>query len=76
MIEDQVLFHLPKFGKNIFSLRGFPRPLKGHDKAVRQGPRFGTLKSVSTQGVSTTYSVLCLIIAADRLLLAENKYYA
>ena len=49
MIEDQVLFHLPKFGKNIFSLRGFPRPLKGHDKAVRQGPRFGTLKSVSTR---------------------------
>ena len=48
MIEDQVLFHLPKFGKNIFSLRGFPHPLKGHDKAVRQGPRFGTLKSVST----------------------------
>ena len=24
MIEDQVLFHLPKFGKNIFSLRVDP----------------------------------------------------
>ena len=54
MIEDQVLFHLPKFGKNIFSLRGFPHPLKGHDKAVRQGPRFGTLKSVSTHGLIST----------------------
>ena len=48
MIEDQVLFHLPKFGKNIFSLRGFPHPLKGHEKTVREGPRFGTLKYVST----------------------------
>ena len=48
MIEDQVLFHLPKFGKNIFSLRGFPHPLKGHDEAVPQRAGFGTLKSVST----------------------------
>ena len=34
MIEDQVLFHLPKFGGNIFSLRNFPDPLKGHDEAL------------------------------------------
>ena len=48
MIEDQVLFHLPKFGGNIFSLRNFPDPLKGHDEAVPQGGGFGSLKSVST----------------------------
>ena len=48
MIEDQVLFHLPKFGGNIFSLRDFPDPLKGHDEAVPQGAGFGSLKSVST----------------------------
>ena len=48
MIEDQVLFHLPKFGENIFSLRNFPDPLKGHDEAVPQGAGFGSLKSVST----------------------------
>ena len=53
MIEDQVLFHLPKFGGNIFSLRNFPDPLKGHDEAVPQGAGFGSLKSVSTQGMST-----------------------
>ena len=47
MIEDQVLFHLPKFGENIFSLRNFPDPLKGHDEAVPQGAGFGSLKSVS-----------------------------
>ena len=52
MIEDQVLFHLPKFGKNIFSLRGFPHPLKGHEKTVREGPRFGTLKYVSTLNIN------------------------
>ena len=56
MIEDQVLFHLPKFGKNIFSLRGFPHPLKGHDEAVREGPRFGTLKSVSTHVIEPHYT--------------------
>ena len=49
MIEDQVLFHLSKFGKNIFSLRNFPRPLKWRDEAVPQGAGFGSLKSVSTQ---------------------------
>ena len=48
MIEDQVLFHLPKFWGNIFSLRIFPDPLKGHDEAVPQGAGFGSLKSVST----------------------------
>ena len=31
MIEDQVLFHLSKFGENIFSLSNFPRPLKWRD---------------------------------------------
>ena len=36
MIEDQVLFHLPKFGKNIFSLRNFPDRLKWRDEAVPQ----------------------------------------
>ena len=55
MIEDQVLFHLPKFGKNIFSLRGFPHPLKGHEETVREGPRFGTLKSVSTLDLSQIF---------------------
>ena len=46
MIEDQVLFHLSKFGKNIFSLRNFPDPLKWRDEAVPQGAGFGSLKSV------------------------------
>ena len=64
MIEDQVLFHLPKFGKNIFSLRGFPHPLKGHDEAVREGPRFGTLKSVSTH---------CVILIYISMLAAKKK---
>ena len=31
MIEDQVLFHLTKFGKNIFSLMIFAGPLKWRD---------------------------------------------
>ena len=48
MIEDQVLFHLPKFGKNIFSLRNFPDRLKWRDEAVPQRSGFGSLKSVST----------------------------
>ena len=55
MIEDQVLFHVPKFGGNIFSLRNFPGPLKGHDEAVPQGGGFGSLKSVSTQIMSRSY---------------------
>ena len=61
MIEDQVLFHLPKFGKNIFSLRGFPHPLKGHEKTVREGPRFGTLKYVSTHTDIDIYIYIYII---------------
>ena len=54
------MYHLPKFGKNIFSLvlRGFPHSLKGHDEAVCQGPRFGTLKPVST----LMHTVLLLLV--------------
>ena len=55
MIEDQVLFHLSKFGKNIFSLRNFPDPLKWRDEAVPQGAGFGSLKSVSTQYYNNTF---------------------
>ena len=58
MIEDQVLFHLPKFGGNIFSLRNFPGPLKGHDEAVPQGGGFGSLKSVSTL-IKNMFHILC-----------------
>ena len=50
MIEDQVLFHLSKFRKNIFSLRNFPDPLKWRDEAVPQGAGFGSLKSVWAHG--------------------------
>ena len=56
IIEDQVLFHLPKFGGNIFSLRNFPDPLKGHDEAVPQRAGFGSLKSVSTHRYKTKIS--------------------
>ena len=48
MIEDQVLFHLTKFGKIILSLLTFPDPLKGHDEAVPQGLRSASLNPVAT----------------------------
>ena len=49
MIEDQVLFHLTKFGKIILSLLTFPDPLKGRDEAVPQGLRSASLNPVATQ---------------------------
>ena len=56
MIEHQVLFHLSKFGNNIFIfLRSFPGPLKWRDKAVPQGAGFGSLKSVWAQMKNETY---------------------
>ena len=61
MIEDQVLFHLPKFGKNIFSLRNFPDRLKWRDEAVPQGSGFGSLKSVSTPS-GRMHSILSLTL--------------
>ena len=48
MIEDQVLFHLTKFGKIILSLLTFPDPLKGRDEAVPQGLRSASLNPVAT----------------------------
>ena len=48
MIEDQVLFHLTKFGKIILSLLTFPAPLKGRDEAVPQGLRSASLNPVAT----------------------------
>ena len=49
MIEDQVLFHLTKFGNSIQSLLSFPPRLKGHDEAVPQGSRFASLNPVLTR---------------------------
>ena len=51
MIEDQVLFHLTKFGKIILSLLTFPDPLKGRDEAVPQGLRSASLNPVATHTV-------------------------
>ena len=48
MIEDQVLFHLTKFGNSIQSLLSFPPRLKGRDEAVPQGSRFASLNPVLT----------------------------
>ena len=47
-IEDQVLFHLTKFGKIILSLLTFPDPLKGRDEAVPQGLSSASLTPVAT----------------------------
>ena len=49
MIEDQVLFHLTKFGNSSQSLLSFPPRLKGRDEAVPQGSRFASLNPVLTR---------------------------
>ena len=68
MIEDQVLFHLTKFGKIILSLLTFPDPLKGRDEAVPQG-----LRSASLNPVATHTRVDCRMCYAFVVYLIECK---